>query len=152
MVNIRDQEVEIAMSVLMLNCPTTGREFSTGIYVEAESFLRLPDTVTKSACPHCGLLHNWWTPGSAFGQSGGGGEARRLGASRVASTPPVIGRMISLLWNAKYRWRSFAVQEGQRPGDSLRATRRRGCARPKIANGACAHQETRGRKPERSNS
>jgi hypothetical protein len=52
---------EVAMGVLMLKCPTTGREFSTGILVEEESFKKLPDTVTKAACPHCRQLHSWWT-------------------------------------------------------------------------------------------
>jgi hypothetical protein len=49
------------MGVLMLKCPQTGREFSTGIHLEEDSFKRLPDTVTKAACPHCSQLHRWWT-------------------------------------------------------------------------------------------
>jgi len=49
------------MGVVMLKCPQTGREFSTGIYLEEDSFKRLPDTVTKATCPHCGKLHSWWT-------------------------------------------------------------------------------------------
>jgi hypothetical protein len=49
------------MGVLMLKCPTTGQEFSTGIHLEEDSFQKLPDTVTKSHCPHCGSLHSWWT-------------------------------------------------------------------------------------------
>jgi predicted RNA-binding Zn-ribbon protein involved in translation (DUF1610 family) len=49
------------MGVLMLKCPQTGREFSTGIPIDDASFKRLPDTVTKVACPHCGQLHSWWT-------------------------------------------------------------------------------------------
>jgi hypothetical protein len=49
------------MGVLMLKCPTTGREFSTGIHLEEDSFQRLPDTVTKAPCPHCDLSHRWWT-------------------------------------------------------------------------------------------
>jgi hypothetical protein len=49
------------MGVLMLTCPATGQEFSTGIHVEEDSFKRLPDTVTKAQCPHCGALHSWWT-------------------------------------------------------------------------------------------
>jgi hypothetical protein len=49
------------MGVLFLRCPTTAREFSTGIHVEEDSFRRLPDTVTRAHCPHCGLTHSWWT-------------------------------------------------------------------------------------------
>jgi hypothetical protein len=49
------------MGLLMLKCPTTGREFSSGIHVEEDSFERLADTVTEAACPHCGALHSWST-------------------------------------------------------------------------------------------
>jgi predicted RNA-binding Zn-ribbon protein involved in translation (DUF1610 family) len=45
----------------MLKCPKTGEEFSTGIHVEKETFTKLPDTVTKALCPHCGQTHSWWT-------------------------------------------------------------------------------------------
>jgi hypothetical protein len=45
----------------MLKCPQTGREFSTGIYIDDASYKCLPDTVTKASCPHCGQLHRWWT-------------------------------------------------------------------------------------------
>ena len=49
------------MGVVMLTCPETGREFSTGIEMEAAAFQRLPDAVTKAACPHCGCQHSWGT-------------------------------------------------------------------------------------------
>jgi hypothetical protein len=49
------------MGMLVLKCSTTGREFSAGIYIDQDSFERLPDTVTKASCPHCGQLHSWWT-------------------------------------------------------------------------------------------
>jgi DNA-directed RNA polymerase subunit RPC12/RpoP len=46
------------VGVLMLKCSTTGREFSTDIHVDEDSFRKLPDVVTKARCPHCGLMHN----------------------------------------------------------------------------------------------
>jgi hypothetical protein len=49
------------MGALMLKCPATGREFAIGIEMEEERFRKLPDTVTKSRCPYCGLEHRWWT-------------------------------------------------------------------------------------------
>jgi hypothetical protein len=49
------------MGVLLLKCPTTGQEFSTGVELEQDTFKKLPDTVTKARCPYCGLMHNWWT-------------------------------------------------------------------------------------------
>jgi predicted RNA-binding Zn-ribbon protein involved in translation (DUF1610 family) len=49
------------MEMMMFTCPATGREISTGIHIEPDSFERLPATVTKAACPHCGAVHYWWT-------------------------------------------------------------------------------------------
>jgi hypothetical protein len=49
------------MGVLVLTCSITGREFSTGIYTDEDTFKKLSDTVTKAACPHCGRVHSWWT-------------------------------------------------------------------------------------------
>jgi hypothetical protein len=59
--SLEDRTREALMGVLMLKCRTTGREFSTGIYADEETFNRLPDTVAKAACPHCGRVHSWWT-------------------------------------------------------------------------------------------
>jgi hypothetical protein len=50
-----------SMGELMLKCPITSRELATGIYVDEDGFKRLPNTVTKTACPHCRQLHSWWT-------------------------------------------------------------------------------------------
>jgi hypothetical protein len=47
------------MGVLMLNCPTTGRKFSTGINTDEATFIKLPDTPSQAHCPHCGLSHDW---------------------------------------------------------------------------------------------
>jgi hypothetical protein len=41
--------------------PTTGREFSTRIHTDEDSLKKLPDTITKTACLQCGLMHTWWT-------------------------------------------------------------------------------------------
>jgi hypothetical protein len=49
------------MGVLVLTCPTKRREFSIGVAMEEDSFLKLPDVVTKLRCPECGMMHRWWT-------------------------------------------------------------------------------------------
>ena len=63
------------MGALMLKCSTTGLEFSTGIYVEEDSFQKLPDTVAKAACPHCNQPHSWWTHDARLAEPG---EQRKL--------------------------------------------------------------------------
>jgi hypothetical protein len=54
-----DQAMEAEMGVLMLVCPITGGEFSTGIHIDIETFRNLPDTRMNSACPRCGTVHLW---------------------------------------------------------------------------------------------
>ena len=49
------------MGILIIKCPNTGHDFSTGIQIEEESLERLPETMAKSRCPHCGGEHVWWT-------------------------------------------------------------------------------------------
>ena len=47
------------MGVLLIRCPVTGKEFSTGIETDAQSLELIPDTVAQSLCPHCGNDHAW---------------------------------------------------------------------------------------------
>jgi len=47
------------MGVLMINCPDTGKEFSTGIEIESEHVRKLPDVVTFTQCPYCRVVHGW---------------------------------------------------------------------------------------------
>ena len=48
-------------SVVMVSCPTTGRELSTGVEMDAATFERLPDIHSQIKCPLCHLDHNWST-------------------------------------------------------------------------------------------
>jgi hypothetical protein len=47
------------MPVLMIRCPNTGREVSTGLNLDAKSFASLPDKLVTTNCPMCGLDHTW---------------------------------------------------------------------------------------------
>jgi hypothetical protein len=49
------------MGVLILKCRMTGREFSTGVHTIETDIQELPEVLTWSRCPHCGLEHRWWT-------------------------------------------------------------------------------------------
>jgi hypothetical protein len=48
------------VSVIMVKCPNTGRELSTGIETDRTGFDRLPSLLTYSRCPLCRLEHGWW--------------------------------------------------------------------------------------------
>ena len=69
------------MGALMLTCPITGKEFSTGILADEDTFKQLPDTVTKAICPHCGQLHRWWTREARLADS--------YGERRAPETPRI---------------------------------------------------------------
>jgi hypothetical protein len=45
------------MPLLTVRCPNTGRQFATGLHVDAESFARLPDKLVTASCPLCGDNH-----------------------------------------------------------------------------------------------
>lgn len=48
-------------SIVMVRCPATGRELSTGVAMDAATFKRLPDIRSQIKCPVCGLDHDWST-------------------------------------------------------------------------------------------
>ena len=47
------------MPLLMIRCPNTGREVSTGLNLAADSFASLPDKLVTSSCPVCGFYYTW---------------------------------------------------------------------------------------------
>jgi len=47
------------VGVLMIKCPVTGKEFSTGIESDEHSVDLIPATVAQASCPHCGTNHQW---------------------------------------------------------------------------------------------
>jgi len=47
------------VGVLLIKCPVTGKEFSTGIETDERSFELIPNTVAQALCPHCGNDHAW---------------------------------------------------------------------------------------------
>jgi hypothetical protein len=49
------------MCTVLVACPTTGKPVSTGIETDRASFERLPNVLSRSRCPHCGIEHQWWT-------------------------------------------------------------------------------------------
>ena len=45
------------MGVLMIQCPSTGREVSTGI--EMLDIAQLPAVKARTVCSACGCVHEW---------------------------------------------------------------------------------------------
>ena len=56
------------MGVLMIQCPSTGREVSTGI--EMLDVEQLPAVKATTVCPACGCVHEW-TKHDAWLSNGG---------------------------------------------------------------------------------
>jgi hypothetical protein len=72
------------MSVLKVRCPETGREISTGIEIDPESFAALPDKLPVSSCPLCGLDHAWLKCDARFVEDP---TASSLLGARMAGAP-----------------------------------------------------------------
>jgi hypothetical protein len=49
----------IGMGVLMITCPVTGKQFSTGLQIEEKDVAALPDYETATLCPYCKQFHRW---------------------------------------------------------------------------------------------
>jgi hypothetical protein len=49
------------MGIVIITCPHSHEEISTGIEMDEASFSKLPDVVVRSHCPRCGMQHAWWT-------------------------------------------------------------------------------------------
>jgi hypothetical protein len=47
------------MGAVMIKCPDTGHTVSTGIELELETFVRLPDVSARTRCSVCGKYHIW---------------------------------------------------------------------------------------------
>jgi hypothetical protein len=56
------------MGMIMINCPATGREVSTGI--ETNGVKELPIVIATMVCPACGRVHEW-TKDQAWLTNGG---------------------------------------------------------------------------------
>jgi hypothetical protein len=48
------------MSMLMISCPKTGQTIFTGRYVEAATFRSTPVFFSRSYCPLCRAMHEWF--------------------------------------------------------------------------------------------
>jgi len=47
------------MGAIVLTCPVTGDDFSTGIMIDKRSFEAMPDAIMRAFCPHCRQIHPW---------------------------------------------------------------------------------------------
>jgi hypothetical protein len=62
------------MGIIMIKCPVTGRDASTGI--ETIDIEELPAVTAKMVCPACGRVHDWIKTNAWLAHSG---EQYRLG-------------------------------------------------------------------------
>jgi hypothetical protein len=48
------------MAIVMIRCPNTKREISTGIQMDRETFLSKPVFFHRTYCPLCRMTHEWF--------------------------------------------------------------------------------------------
>ena len=66
------------MAMLTIKCPRTGKDVSTGIDIDPDSYEKTPDTLAYTRCPHCGLEHAWWHRDAWLAEEGGRQRASKL--------------------------------------------------------------------------
>jgi hypothetical protein len=47
------------MGVLLVTCPVTGKEFSTGLLVDKDSLSAFNGVESSAHCPYCKTTHKW---------------------------------------------------------------------------------------------
>ena len=47
------------MGVLVIKCPNTGREYSTGIQTDWVTLARMDNPILTAQCPYCRIEHSW---------------------------------------------------------------------------------------------
>jgi len=72
------------MAVIMVRCPHTGTDVSTGIDMDWSAFNRLRNVRSEIICPVCGGTHVW-TQGDAWLTHGAGDLSRNPRHSRPAA-------------------------------------------------------------------
>ncbi len=55
--------------MIMIRCPKTGREISTGRDVAAVAFRASPVFFSRTYCPFCRVLHEWFARDAWVGDS-----------------------------------------------------------------------------------
>jgi hypothetical protein len=86
----------LSMGMLMLRCPMTDRNFSTGIYAEKSRFKSMLDTERVVLCLQCGREHTWrprdaWLVECVNGHVSIACDNPKLSPVVAASSPPAPG-------------------------------------------------------------
>jgi hypothetical protein len=76
---------EVQVGVIVIRCPNTGREVSTGLESDARTYQRIPVFFSRTYCPTCRTNHEWFARdawvrddlGGRTGQQRAGGAAPR---------------------------------------------------------------------------
>ena len=61
------------MAMVMIKCPSSGRAVPTGIELEEQTFIQLPNVGSGMRCPACGG-HHIWQKGDAWLSDGSAGS------------------------------------------------------------------------------
>jgi predicted RNA-binding Zn-ribbon protein involved in translation (DUF1610 family) len=61
------------MPIVMIKCPSSGRAVSTGIELEEQTFIQLPNVGSGMSCPACGGHHVWRKIDAWLGDGGAAG-------------------------------------------------------------------------------
>jgi hypothetical protein len=78
------------MGMLMLRCPMTDRNFSTGI--KANDFRLIPDIRSVARCPYCRQNHTWRPNDAWLTQSIAPSERLENRVSSIIETRPLSWR------------------------------------------------------------
>jgi hypothetical protein len=81
---------------LIVTCPTTGKDFATGVLTDEANLSLMPLELTRSHCPHCGAWHSWWTKDAKLAPALPQSEWVEFAHAESANRASMNGRPVSL--------------------------------------------------------
>jgi hypothetical protein len=55
-----ESDLESSMGTVMIKCPDSGRDISTGMIADRASFGAMPVFFSRVQCPVCNSVHEWF--------------------------------------------------------------------------------------------
>lgn len=78
------------MGIVMIKCPTTGRDIPTGLEMDQRRFTSLPVFFSRSYCPFCRTYHEWFAKQAWVSEERSARERRALGGQARGNTASVV--------------------------------------------------------------
>jgi hypothetical protein len=80
------------VGVIVIRCPNTGREISTGLEADARTYQRIPVFFSRTYCPACRTYHEWFARDAWVRDDVGDRTGQQRAGGAMPRPAPVYGQ------------------------------------------------------------